>query len=677
MTEDLYPKLTQLMPPENTFCYKRILRPIQLNDIHMAFHHAKPLNLGGVRGRHHTSNDGSNTYTIRVAKAAVLERKYDMLPGGKKATARGWRPFGVILSGTQIIFFADVLQFDSWLTIEEQQEEHQRQQQQRERELPRHSTTPTHSNYRPTSERSSSSSSSSSTTTHSYPMVNNHHSHTPSPNPFRFPSVSTSTVDSTSQTSSFTSSIYSTHSLTHSIIPSSPSTPTNHHHNNNSNSNNLLRPVQIISLADAVCIYDESYTKYSHVFRLMTGDGQLFLLRTKNNADLNDWMMKINYAATIKTTGVRLKPSSSTSSSGSSRRYNTHNNNNNHHQNGPKSIAADRTKREERAKAKVLEISHNMVELERLLERDLQLRRNLMVLVPLQKPSKERILYFADIIGKRVYAKRLEMQRLECYREFLETALMELGNSTTTTRKISAPLLSRSLVPANLLAAHRSATTPVIAQLGQQQQHYPHHQLPPPRSYTVSPMPFEDDANDGEVMWSQSGKDTPSSSSEMLKPSTASSSEDDEKSARRSSCPQIPPFPFAMEEIPITREQTSGASSSTLEKNKDKTVAFDVPPSEEADTDNGNHSSNSNSNSNNNGKATSKWMRRRSCSNPVKPQAANKLGRERSSSEASSVRDDDELTIVNVSTGDDDLYEKDHHGDDSNRDDDEDIKNDL
>ncbi|KAI7848809.1 hypothetical protein BDC45DRAFT_299273 [Circinella umbellata] len=677
MTEDLYPKLTQLMPPENTFCYKRILRPIQLNDIHMAFHQAKPLNLGGVRGRHYTNNDGSNTYTIRVAKAAILERKYDMLPGGKKTTARGWRPFGVILSGTQIIFFADVLQFDSWLATEEQQEELKRQQQQREREVPRHSTTPTHSNNRPMSERSSSSSPSSSTAPHSYPMANNHHSNTSPSNPFRFPSVSTSTVDSTSQTASFTSSIYSTQSLTHSIIPASPSTPTNHHPSNNGNNNNLLRPVQIISLSDAVCIYDESYTKYSHVFRLITGDGQLFLLRAKNNADLDDWMMKINYAATIKTTGVRLKPSSSTSSSESSRRYNTHNNNNNHHQNGPKSIAVDRIKREEKAKAKVLEISHKMVELERLLERDLQLRRNLMVLVPLQKPSKERILYFADIIGKRVYSKRLEMQRLECYREFMETALMEMNHSTTTTRKMSAPLLSRSLVPANLLAAHRSATTPAIGQLGQQQQqqqHYHHyHQLPPPRSYTVSPMPFEDDVNDGEVMWSQSGQDTPSSSSEMLKPSTASSSEDDERSARRSSCPQIPPFPFAMEEISIPKESATGALQATLEKSKDKTVAFDVPSSVEADTNNSNHN-------NNNDKATSKWMRRRSCSNPVKPQAANKLGRERSGSEASSVRDDDELTIVNLSTGDDDLDEKNHHSDDSNRDDDdddEDIKNDL
>ncbi|KAI9494962.1 hypothetical protein BDB00DRAFT_816460 [Zychaea mexicana] len=624
--EDLYPKLTQLMPPENSFHYKRIPRPIQLNEAHMAFHHARPLSLGGVRGRHNSSNDGSNTYTIRVAKAAIIERKYDMLPGGKRATARGWRPFGVILSGTQIIFFADVLAFDSWLAEEER----------RERESPRQCSTTTTSS-RPASERTSSSSSSSST-----------------PPPFRFPSVSTSTIDTTSHSHSFTSSIYSTHSLTNSIvpIPSSPSTPIinsspNNHHNN------LLRPVQIISLADAVCIYDESYTKYPHVFRLMTGDGQLFLIRAKSDADMDDWMTKINYAATIKTTGVRLKPSSPSSSR--------------HHHHGGRS-SGDRVKREERAKVKILELSHKMVELERLLERDLQLRRNLMVLVPLQKPSKERILYFAEMVGRRVHAKRLEMQRLECYREFLEVALSqaEAVAATMTTRKMSAPLLSRSLVPANILAAHRSATSPALAQIDREAGGGGASSLPP-RSYTVSPMPFDDDH--GEVMWSQTGEDTPSSSSEMLKPA------EDEKSTRRSSCPQIPPFPFTMEEIPssssssssaaaaaaaaassdvavvIARASTTGAAvggggsgsrsgdTTPLEKHKDKSVAFDVPS--EADAKN------------------SKWMRRRSSSNPVKPVNNKLLGnRERSSSEASSVRDDDELTIVNVATGDDDDPDK-------------------
>ncbi|KAI8146570.1 hypothetical protein BJV82DRAFT_599026, partial [Fennellomyces sp. T-0311] len=413
--EDLYPKLTQLMPPENSFCYKRTLRPIQLTDTHMAFHHAKPLNLGGVRGRH--THDGSNTHTIRVAKAAILERKYDMLPGGKKATARGWRPFGVILSGSQIIFFGDVLAFDTWLMQEEQ--------------------------------------------------------------PFQFPTVSTSTFDSPS----FTSSIYSTHSLSNSIAPI-PGHP------------NLLRPVQIISLQDAVCIYDESYTKYPHVFRLMTGDGQIFLMRAKSNGDLDDWMTKINYACTTKSTNVRLRPS---------------------------------RRREEKAKSKVLELSRKMIELERLLEKDLQLRRNLMVLTPLQKASKDRILYFAEITGKRIYAKRLEMQRLECYREFLEVAFNE-----PVPRKLSAPLLSRAMVPQHLLSAHRSATSPAIS--------------------TIPPSPMSDD--DDQVMWSEK---SPSSSTEMLKPV------DDAKNARRSSCPQIPPFPFTMEELPTVTTTTT----TTTDKHKD------------------------------------------------------------------------------------------------------------
>lgn len=254
------------MPPDNPYCFKRSLKAINISEMNSAFHNARPLLLGGVRGKNVASaQSNQHTHTIRVAKAGILDRKYDLLPGGRKATARGWRPFGVILSGTQIIFFADIVSFESWLVQE--------------------------------ARRSAGT--------------------TPPASPNRIQSFASSIASNNHATVNSMSSVYSNSSLSPSLVPV-PSI-------SSSFSSSQLRPVQIISLNEAVCVYDETYTKYPHVFRLLTGDGQQFLMHAKDDAEVDDWMSKINYAATSKTTGVKLRISQHT-------RH------------------ADKTKREEKAK---------------------------------------------------------------------------------------------------------------------------------------------------------------------------------------------------------------------------------------------------------------------------------------------------------------------------------------
>lgn len=148
-----------------------------------------------------------------------------------------------------------------------------------------------------------------------------------------------------------------------------------------------LRPVQIISLSQAVCIHDESSP---HNIHLMTGDGQQILFKSSAE-DMNDWMLKINYVATLKTTGIRtvlVNPKSSLS-------------------------------KQKRIGDWIQEMTHRINEQVRQLDYDLQLRRNLLVLMPLQKTTKDRMLVFANTIGKRIRSMHIELQRLRCYRDFL------------------------------------------------------------------------------------------------------------------------------------------------------------------------------------------------------------------------------------------------------------------
>ncbi|KAG0761497.1 hypothetical protein G6F60_003552 [Rhizopus arrhizus] len=347
---DLAPKLEQLMPAENSFNYKRnILKPIPIMDIHFSLLTAKPLCLSGVRSRHgnNTDSKNNNTFTIRVAKAGILDRKHDLLPSGKRATARSWRPFGIILSGSQIIFFSDMSSYQAWLEEEESMAK---------RPPRRNSSVP-----------------------HSVSSL----------------TASASNLSLNNATITSTTSFYTNDSGT---IPALLSTRKVH-----------LQPVQIISLSYAVCIYDENYTKYPHVFRLILGDGQQFLLRASSDQEMDDWMLKINYAASLKTTGVGVK----------SFRRRGHD----VAQSPDTRYETERQKRQEEAREKIQELSDRIEEQIRLLDRELQLRRNLMVLIPVQKSTKDRLISFADMVGERIKHKRIELQRLECYRDYLESEL--------------------------------------------------------------------------------------------------------------------------------------------------------------------------------------------------------------------------------------------------------------
>ncbi|CAO3675850.1 unnamed protein product [Rhizopus microsporus] len=537
---DLAPKLEQLMPAENTFNYKRnILKPIPIMDIHFSLLTAKSLCLAGVRSKH-GNNSNNNTFTIRVTKAGMLDRKHDLMHGGKRATARSWRPFGVILSGSQLIFFSDLSSYQQWL----EEEEHT------SKKPPRRNSSVPHSV-------------SSMTESASNLSINN------------------ATV--TSMTSLYSNSNMST------IPPLT--TPTL------STPNTYLRPVQIISLSYAVCIHDEAYTKYPHVFRLITGDGQHFLLRASSDEDMDDWMLKINYASALKTTGARIRPFKrrSNDSTGSV----------------DVKYSLEQQKREEEAKEKVQELSDRIEEQIRILDRELQLRRNLMVLAPVQKSTKDRLVAFAEMVGKRIRTKRIELQRLECYRDYLEAELVWCASSQQQSRKVSLATSSYKTTNgrtesfrklSNLVFTPPSASTSTTSS-SSTSTHISH----PVSMHSHTPSSSKSDEDDA------AGNNSNSSRSNSTSTSTSTTSSSDNNSINQASDTQDIQISF-----PKLR------------------ISINDAPERSAEMD--------------------RVMRRRSQSNPILPnkqklsllQPPNRNQRERSGSEASHVRaeDDDSMSVV-------------------------------
>lgn len=74
-----------------------------------------------------------------------------------------------------------------------------------------------------------------------------------------------------------------------------------------------FRPDQVISLNDTIALYDFTYTKYPHVFRLIQPSGRQVLFGAANEDNLNAWISAVNYAASFRTAGIRMRGSPTTS----------------------------------------------------------------------------------------------------------------------------------------------------------------------------------------------------------------------------------------------------------------------------------------------------------------------------------------------------------------------------
>lgn len=382
--------MEKLLPADNPYDYKGSY--IDIDVLRRAFSRAPSFRLNGVKTKQpntptDTSKPGNDTssiyskvtsvyskdsgYMVRVAQAGILERKYELMQGGKRANVRGWRPFGMILSGNQLIFFADISAFLDWFDIPKNEAF---QHESRSVSLP---STPTEAV----------SGTSSLTSGHFTP-------------PERIPSPM---LRSSTSFASFSPTVSS----------ASSSMPMSY-----------LRPVQIISLTDAVCLCDRNYVKYPNAFRLHTGDGQQFIFRAETEQEMHDWMGKLNYAAAMKSNGMRLGSHS-------------HKSRNSQHRH------EELLRRQELARAKVIELTAGIDNLARKIEQDLCLRRNLVVLVPLNKSSREKIIQYAEIVASRLQAYRLRLIKLECYRAILEKEIRSIHENQMI-RKMVGISLQRS-----------------------------------------------------------------------------------------------------------------------------------------------------------------------------------------------------------------------------------------
>lgn len=116
------------MPLENPFTYEGISGPWDEQELHEASVKANTIHIEvpsvqrtptmfGLHsgGTPSVSNDIESaddsrpveTWSLKVTKVGLLNRKDDIVEGGKKSSNRKWRTWSVILTGSQLLFFRD------------------------------------------------------------------------------------------------------------------------------------------------------------------------------------------------------------------------------------------------------------------------------------------------------------------------------------------------------------------------------------------------------------------------------------------------------------------------------------------------------------------------------------------------------------------------------------------
>lgn len=221
------------------FSYTGVVAFFDCSALHNAFAYAHVLEIPAPTRR--STADGSlspfepleGSVNLKITKVGILDRKDDLVEGGKKANSRKWKSWSVLLTGSQLLLFVS-----------------------------------TSARYMRAIRC----------------LTNRSRSHT------QKDTLVASTLQE--QILARAGTLSPPQSEKQRVFL--PRMPT-------------FRPDAVLSLYDAIALYDFTYAKYTNVFRLVQPNGRQILFRAEEENSLNSWIGTINYGAAFRTAGVRMR----------------------------------------------------------------------------------------------------------------------------------------------------------------------------------------------------------------------------------------------------------------------------------------------------------------------------------------------------------------------------------
>ncbi|RJE25048.1 guanyl-nucleotide exchange factor, partial [Aspergillus sclerotialis] len=197
-----------------------------------------------------------------------------------------------------------------------------------------------------------------------------------------------------------------------------------------------FRPDGIMSTDDAVALLDSGYKRHKHAFVFVRHNSLEEVFLANSEADMNDWLAKLNYAAAFRTTGVRTKGMIAPNYEGQRYRMsNFHSDNSQRDMDkeppspNPETDVAEElvTARKDLMSQRVRESNEKLFVHQKQLDDLLRNARHLQILTPVHARAREQVIMAAGRMAAKVKWVRQDIWRTKCYREVL---VRDLGEYT-------------------------------------------------------------------------------------------------------------------------------------------------------------------------------------------------------------------------------------------------------
>lgn len=232
-----------------------------------------------------------------------------------------------------------------------------------------------------------------------------------------------------------------------------------------------FKPDAIMSTHDAVALLDSSYKRHKHAFMFVRHNALEEVFLATSEAEMNDWMAKLNYAAAFRTTGVRTKGMIATNYEGqryrkSQRVDSISSQKSQSTDKEPPSPSIDTNvvaefvaARRQLMSQKIRETNEKLFVSQKQLDDLLQNARHLQILTPVHSRAREHVIMAAGRMSAKLKWVRQDIWRNKCYRDVLLRDLGEDGELVDGKAGSVADQESANLSPTRLASVSGPSVT--------------------------------------------------------------------------------------------------------------------------------------------------------------------------------------------------------------------------
>ena len=226
-----------------------------------------------------------------------------------------------------------------------------------------------------------------------------------------------------------------------------------------------FEPDALMSMDDAVALVDNSYKKHKNAFVFIKHGGFEEIFLANSDSDLNDWIGKLNYAATFRTAGVRMRGALVPNYEGRHLLRNDSDYSTKSGDSPQKDRKADAQVaweimfyRRQLINEKISDFDEKIAVAHKELDHLLRNARHMGILLPIQQKSREALVLAAGRMSAKLKWTRVEIWRTKTHRDILAKDLEEEGVTSFPAPKGSSLSTPQKATPLKTAELGRTIT---------------------------------------------------------------------------------------------------------------------------------------------------------------------------------------------------------------------------